>query len=218
MPYNTSPRASAVLGLGAENDIEIREDIGMITRESLESMTPEEIAGLLAEVLERCHAAADAVNTAVSSYFPAVNEQERRVKERKAALEKERGVILSKIEGMRPALVKATISGNADALAEIQRTVKDLEMELTAVETQIGMLDGPLPSCDDVYNTIQTALKEKESIDEQTATDLETIKAFCEGKAQPWVELAKGASERPAAVSEFHLNRVRVHYSESRRQ
>lgn len=103
-------------------------------------------------------------------------------------------------------------------LAEIQCTVKDLETQRAAVETQIGMLDGPLPSCDDVCSAIQMALQEKEAIDEQTATDLETIKAFYEGKAQPWVELAKGASERPAAVSEFHLNRVRAHYSECRRQ
>lgn len=190
----------------------------MITREKLEAMTSEQVGELLAETLERGRAAVDAVTTAVSKYFPAVQEQERKVGERKDALKKKQDGITAEIEGMKPALVKATVAGDDTALAEIQRTMTELEAQRAAVGTQIEMLSGPLPSCDDAYNAIQTARREEKSISEQVAEDMRIIREFCKDKALPWQELAEKASHGPGEVSDFHIQRVERHYRQSRNQ
>lgn len=119
---------------------------------------------------------------------------------------------------MKPALIKATVAGDNDALAEIQRTMTELEAQRAAVGTQIEMLSGPLPSCDDAYNAIQTAHREEETIREQVIADMNLIHEFCQDKAQPWVELAEKASSMPRPVSDFHIKRVSEHYWQSRKQ
>lgn len=187
----------------------------MITRERLEAMASEQVRELLEETLERERDAVDALDAAVSAYFPAVDERKRKVEERKADLKKKQDGIAMKIESMKPALVRATVAGDDDALAEIQRTMTELEAQRAAVGTQIEMLSGPLPSCDDAYNAIQTARQEEEIIREQVVADMKLICEFCRDKAQPWVELAEKASSMPRPVSDFHIRRVSEHYQHS---
>lgn len=133
------------------------------------------------------------------------------IEERRTALTKERDDVQTRIEAMKPTLVKATFSADAKKLEEIQRSLTELEAKKSALNTQLDLLSGPAPSCDDAYNAVEMAMEKKEALEEQAGADVGVIRGFCEDMMRPWKQLLEKTSVQPSDVDDFYLRRVRRH-------
>ena len=80
------------------------------------------------------------LQVACDAYFADVERRQARVEQRVAELTRQREDIGGKIQAMRPGLVDATVSGDAEVFNRIQGALADLETEKATIATQLELL------------------------------------------------------------------------------
>ncbi len=188
----------------------------MITKESMNTMTAEQVMDLLTKSKKQHAAAIERANTAVREYDRAVRDRNTKIREMTADLNKRLAEVEYKEEALKPAMLKATMLGGDVELDKVQRTLTELEQQRTQLGAQLELLSGKPPRCDEAYTAMETAVAESKEADEQYYADLKAIREFCEQAIAPWNDILSAIRERGVSVSRFFLDRARSHYSSER--
>lgn len=187
----------------------------MVSKESLEGMTAEQVAGILSEVEERWQAAVVKANTAIRNYEKAVAMRDNKIRDLVDSLTKQLADTSAKTAVLKSDLLKATIADNAAEQAKIKAALSKLATQRTNLNTQLELLSEKPPRCDDAYAAMEKAVAE--SKDEEAVYDksISVIRKFCEEALAPWTEIIEGLRSY-IRVDAFYLDRARNHYSQEK--
>lgn len=100
------------------------------------------------------------LQAACDAYFADVERRQTRIRQRIADLGQQHEDIERKIRAMQPALVDATVSGNAEAFKGVQKALADLEAAKAAIGTQLELLTSAVIPGDE---TLFAACEEKQA-------------------------------------------------------
>lgn len=185
----------------------------MMNKETLATMTIEQVMRQLQEVKERRRAAITRANDAIKAYEKAVEARDAKIKELREDLHKQLTGIEDRATALNGAMLKASISGNDAKVDEAQRALTDLEGQRSRLNARLESPAGKPPRCDDAYEAMEAAVAESRDADGQYESDARIIREFCEEVVKSWEEILSSLRNRGADVSQFFLDRARSHYS-----
>lgn len=92
------------------------------------------------------------VDNASKAYFADIEIRKSNISNQIKALKMQKDEILASIEGIRPLLMEATASGDAEKIKEIQGKMTDLKVNETALDAQIELLcTTPIPGNSELF-------------------------------------------------------------------
>lgn len=188
----------------------------MVNKETLESMTAEQVMQLLQEVKQRRRTAIALANDAISGYQKAVDARDAKIKELRGDLDKQLAGIADKAAALNAAMLQASLIEDGAEMEKAQRTLTELEGQRSQLNARLELLKGKLPRCDEAYAAMNAAVAESEKVVEQYYEDIGIIREFCEKVMQPWTEITAALNHSGEAVSRFYLDRARSHYDSER--
>lgn len=188
----------------------------MINKETLATMTAEQVMQQLQEVKERRRTSIARANDAIKTYEKAVEARDAKINELREDLRKQLTGIKDRAIALNGAMLKASIAGNDAKADEAQRALTDLEGRRSRLNARLESLSGKPPRCDEAYEAMEAAVSRSEEADEQYENDARVIREFCEEVVKSWEEILSSLRNRGADVSQFFLDRARSHYSSER--
>lgn len=94
------------------------------------------------------------VNEASKAYFADLSERKDKISEQIKAIEKQKDDVKKELKKMRPSLVNATVSGNAEDIKKIQERMAELKAQEASFDTQIDILyQAPIVGDDSLFDT-----------------------------------------------------------------
>lgn len=187
----------------------------MITKETLEGKTAEQVARILADAKAKRTAAVTEANAAINAYQTAVKERNANLKKMTGDLQKQIAGITGKAEALKTAMLKATATGNSAELDRIQRTMDDMEAQRSKLGARLETLSGKPPRCDKAYEAMNAAVARAEEAEEEYGADARVIREFCEEVIRRWEGIVSSL-RLYASVHRSGLERARDHYSSER--
>ena len=185
----------------------------MINKETLATMTAEQVMQQLQEVKERRRTSIVRANDAIKTYEKAVEARDAKIKELREDLNKQLTGIEDKVATSNAVMLKASVAGDVAKADEAQRTLTELESQRSRLNARLESLGGKPPRCDEAYEAMEAAVSRSEEADEQYENDIRVIREFCEKVVKSWEEILSSLHNRSADVSRFFLDRARSHYS-----
>ena len=160
------------------------------------------------EILEKLHASNKEIETFISKHKELRREMVRRreeaskayladiqigkdkIKEQIKSFEQQKAEINTSLKNMRPLLVTATTSGNAEEIKKIQEKMADLKAQEAAIDTQIEFLyTTPIPGSDELFNIVEELQGQIEEIENTFSKAYGIIYSSADEQIKLWEEI-----------------------------
>ncbi len=195
----------------------------MIDKKKLDEMEARGASAALKYRDELCHALNESIrgtSEAVNAYFTDQQKKAEAIANRAVALGEDVAGIDEEISSLGPTLAQATISGDVDTLAAIQKNLADLEARKAACKTQISLLMNTHVSGDSTLYQIADQISENmEAAYSEKMQDLQSLLSFARKQSSLWASVADlssaGADMVPIASVRNRVSDMRRDYAKA---
>lgn len=192
---------------------EFKEEISVITKETLATMTVAEVAQFVTELMNQKDAAVANEKTAIWGYDAAVKDRDAKIQAVKDDLNMQLAEIASKADALKPDMLNASIAGDSALMDKVRRKLSALEGQRSELNAQLELMSGKPPRCDEAYAAVEAAVAKSEEAERQFKSDRDVIDDFCKEMVTQWKEISSMIWAPRSFVLKEDIERVRKRYS-----